>query len=205
MPDSVFVEDAAIVVDELAIICRPGAESRRAETGAIEPAIAPYRSTIAHIEGPGTVDGGDVLIVGRRVFVGRSTRTNDEGIEQVRDILQPRGYTVEEASVRNCLHLKSACTAIDDHTVLINRAWTDDAVFDGIELIDVDPREPHAANVLPIDGSVLAPASAPRTMDRLRLRGYGIRAIESDELAKAEGGLTCCSLIFREFSTSAAC
>ena len=122
--DSVFIEDTAVVFDEIAVITRPGAESRRAETAAVERVLGPLRP-IARITSPGTIDGGDVLVLGRRVFAGRTSRTNDDGIEQLRAVLAPHGYTVEAVAVTGCLHLKTAVTAIDDETVLVNPSWVD--------------------------------------------------------------------------------
>src|SRR5436190_11918806 len=119
MPDSVFVEDIAVVFDELAIITRPGAESRRRETPAVAEALAAYRP-LHVIQPPGTVDGGDVLVAGRKVFVGRSTRTNDAAAMQMRRILGPFGYTVVQTDVRGCLHLKSAVTRLDADRLLVN-------------------------------------------------------------------------------------
>ena len=155
MPDSVFVEDMAIVFDELAILTRPGAESRRREMPAIAAALAAYRP-LQEIQPPGTVDGGDVLVAGRRVFVGRSTRTNDAAIAQMRRILAPLGYTVVETEVRECLHLKSAVTALDDDRLLVNPAWIDAAAFDGFTLVEVAPEEPSAANVLRLADRIIA-------------------------------------------------
>lgn len=194
LPDSVFVEDAAIVLDELAVLMRPGAASRRGEVDSIEPALAPHR-TLARIKPPATIDGGDVLIAGRRIFVGMSTRSDPDAVEQLRGIVEPHGYLVETAPVHGCLHLKSAVTTLDDHTLLINRNWTDAACFDGFQLIDVDPAEPHCANVIAVNGTILAPVHGQRTMSVLRERGYEVAPVASDELAKAEGGLTCCSLL----------
>jgi dimethylargininase len=192
-PDSVFVEDIAVVFPELAIITRPGAESRRAETPAIAHALAAFRS-LHEIQPPGTVDGGDVLVAGRRVFVGLSTRTNEAAVAQMRQILGPHGYTVCATEVTGCLHLKSAVTALDDTTLLVNRAWIDPPVFKGFTLVDVDPEEPSAANALRLDDRVIFPAAFPRTA-RLIERGLRVTLVEADELAKAEGAVTCCSLI----------
>ncbi len=194
MPDSVFVEDTAVVFDELAIVMRPGAPSRRIETAAVAGALAHHRA-VRHIEAPGTLDGGDVLVVSRRVFVGSSSRTNGEGVDQMRRILTPFGYTVEAIAVRGCLHLKSAVSALDGGTLLINREWTDASRFAGFELIDVDPSEPFAANVLRIGDVVACPREFPRTSGRLKRRGLHVRPVAAGELAKAEGGVTCCSLI----------
>jgi dimethylargininase len=196
MPDSVFVEDIAVVFDELAIITRPGAESRRREAPAVVEALAPYR--LLHvIEPPGTVDGGDVLVVGRRVFVGRSSRTNEAAFVQMRQILQPYGYTVCDTVVRGCLHLKSAVTALADDLLLVNRGWIDEGAFDGFALLDVEPEEPSAANALRLEDRVIFPASFPRTAERLTQHGFRLEIVDASELAKAEGAVTCCSLIVR--------
>src|SRR5262249_8595973 len=133
MPDSVFIEDTAVVFDDLAIVTRPGAASRRAETAAVAEAVSRFR-TLRWIEAPATVDGGDVLVAGRRVFVGRSSRTNDAGIDAMRAILGPRQFDVRGVDVRRCLHLKSAVTAIDAGRLLINPDWVDPPAFDGLAL-----------------------------------------------------------------------
>jgi dimethylargininase len=194
LPDSVFVEDIAIVFPELAIVTRPGADSRRAETPAIAQALASFRS-LREIQPPGTIDGGDVLVAGRRVFVGLSTRTNEAAVAQMRQILGPYGYTVCATGVTGCLHLKSAVTALDDTTLLVNRAWIDPPAFQGFTLVDVDPAEPSAANALRLDDCVIFPAAFPRTARLLEGRGLPVTRVDADELAKAEGAVTCCSLI----------
>jgi dimethylargininase len=194
MPDSVFVEDIAIVFDELAIITRPGAESRRIETPAVADALAPYRP-LEVIEPPGIVDGGDVLLVGHHVFVGRSTRTNDAAIAQMRRILGPRGYTVCAVAVRGCLHLKSAATALADDLLLVNPEWLDAGELGGIACVEIDPGEPQAANALRLDDRIIFPAAFPRTADRLARRGLRLQTVDASEVAKAEGAVTCCSLI----------
>jgi len=180
MPDSVFVEDIAVVFDELAIITRPGAESRRRETPAVAEALAAYRP-LHVIQPPGTV--------------GRSSRTNDPAIAQMRQLLGPRGYTVCDTEVRGCLHLKSAATALDDDLLLVNRDWIDRAAFGGFTLVDVDPEEPAAANALRLADRIMVSASFPRTADCLRRRGLQLAIVEASEVAKAEGAVTCCSLI----------
>ncbi|HJZ76002.1 MAG TPA: arginine deiminase family protein [Vicinamibacterales bacterium] len=194
MPDSVFVEDVAIVLDELAVITRPGAASRRHETAAVADALAEYRS-LATIEAPATIDGGDVLVVGRDVFVGLSSRTNNAAVQQMRAILGPRGYAVHAVKVRGCLHLKSAVTALDDGTLLVNRQWIDGKPFDRFSLVDVDPAEPAAANALRLPDRVVFPSAFPRTAERLAARGFRLEVVDASELAKAEGAVTCCSLI----------
>src|SRR6059036_2587022 len=169
MPDSVFVEDIAVVFDELAIITRPGAESRRRETPAVAEALAAYRQ-LHVIQPPGTVDGGDVLVAGRQVFVGLWTRTNDHAAVQMARLLQPHGYKVREVVVRDCLHLKSAVTALSDDLLLLNPAWIDRETFVGFMLVDVEADEPGAANVLRLDDRILCSASFPRTAARLERR-----------------------------------
>jgi dimethylargininase len=196
MPDSVFIEDTAVIFDELAIVARPGAASRRAETSAVSDLLAPHRA-VHRIVAPGTLDGGDVLVVSRRVFVGASGRTNAAGIEQLRHLLAPHGYTVEAIDVHGCLHLKSAVTALDDRRVLLNPAWIDAARFEAYDRIEVDPLEPFAANALPVGDRVIYPGEFTRTAERLRERGVPLRLVAAGELAKAEGGVTCCSLIVR--------
>ena len=194
LPDSVFVEDAAVVFDELAFLARSGAESRRAEVESIAQALQSYRK-LASIEAPGTLDGGDVLRVGKRVFVGLSRRTNQAGIEQMRALLPVYGYTVESVPVERCLHLKSAVTQVGEGALLINPAWVEASAFRGLELIEVDAAEPFAANALLVKGVVVYPAAYERTRKRLAARGLGVVTVEVSELAKAEGGVTCCSLI----------
>jgi dimethylargininase len=194
MPDSVFVEDAAVVLDEIAIIARPGARTRRLETAAVAEALARYRR-LHVIEAPGTLDGGDVLVVSRRVFVGCSRRTNKDGISQMRRILAAFGYTVEAVDVTACLHLKSAISTIDDRTLLINPRWIDASRFGEFTLVEVDASEPFAANALRIGEVVVFPREFPRTAERLRSAGVRLDLVAASELAKAEGGVTCCSLL----------
>lgn len=195
-PDAVFIEDTAVVLDELAIITRPGAESRRGETAAVVSALQALRP-LAHIEAPGTVDGGDVLVVGRRIFVGRTERTNDQGIAQLRDLTASLGYLVVPVAVHGCLHLKTAVTALDDHTVLYNPAWVDAEVFAPLQVVAVPHDEPMAANVVRLDNVLVYAESYPRSLALLRARGYRVVTVPADELAKAEGAVTCCSLLLR--------
>jgi dimethylargininase len=195
LPDSVFVEDAAVVLPELAVIARPGADSRKPETESIAHALHPYRNLL-FIEPPATVDGGDVLVVGKRIFVGLSTRSNPAAVEQLQKLLAEAGYSVEGLEVQDCLHLKSAVTVLAPKMLLINPAWVDAARFKGFELIEIDPAEPYAANALPIGGSVIFPSFFPATRGRMEAAGIKILPVDISELAKAEGAVTCCSLIF---------
>ena len=194
MPDSVFVEDIAVVFDELAIITRPGAESRRLETPALVDALARQRP-LHTIQAPGTVDGGDVLVAGRKVFVGRSTRTNGAAVDQMRQMLTPFGYRVCEVAVSGCLHLKSAVTAVEDDVLLVNPEWVDLGSFGGFRFVEIDPQEPFAANVLRLDDRLIFSTAFPRTAARLVQLGRRLKLVDASEVAKAEGAVTCCSLI----------
>ena len=195
MPDSMFVEDIAVVFDEIAIVTRPGAPSRRHETPEVAETLGRYRP-LRHIEAPGTADGGDVLVVGHTVFVGCSSRTNAPAIDQMRQFLGGHGYTVVGVGLGGCLHLKSAVTALADDLLLVNRDWVSIEPFSTVELIDVHPDEPSGANALRVGGEVVYAASFPRTRERLERRGLRVRAVDVSEIAKAEGAITCCSLIF---------
>jgi dimethylargininase len=194
LPDSVFVEDTAVVLPELAVITRPGAESRRAEVALVAEALRPYRR-LAFIEAPGTLDGGDVLCLGTRICVGLSERTNAEGIRQLESIVSGLAYEVRAVTVAGCLHLKTAVTQVGDRTVLLNPAWISAAAFEGLDHVEVHPAEPFAANALRVGQVLLYPAAFPRTRERLEERSFTVRTIEADELAKAEAGLTCCSVL----------
>lgn len=195
LPDAVFVEDTAVVLDELAVLTRPGACSRRPELHAVAEALRPHRPLVT-VEAPGTLDGGDVLVAGRRVFVGLTDRTDEAGTEQLRRFLAPLGYDVTALPVSGCLHLKTAVCTVAHGVVLINPAWVDPGAFAAFEQVQVHPDEPYAANALALGTAVVYPAAHERTAARLAARGLDLRLVPADELAKAEGGVTCCSLIF---------
>ena len=195
LPDSVFVEDIAVVLDELAVITRPGVQARRSETGAIAQWLAHVRP-LRYIESPGTLDGGDVLVAGRSMFVGASGRTNAAGAAQLRRLVSPYGYIVEVVPVSGCLHLKSAVTAVAPETLLINPSWVSADRFAEFTLIEIDPEEQHAANAVAVGGKIICPAAFPGTAGRLKAHGLTVETVDVDELAKAEGSVTCCSLIF---------
>ncbi|MGK2961697.1 MAG: dimethylarginine dimethylaminohydrolase family protein [Gemmatimonadaceae bacterium] len=195
LPDSVFVEDTAVVLPELAITTRPGAESRRPEVESVAYALGPYRQ-LAFIEPPGTIDGGDVLRVGSTIFVGESGRTNLHGVQQLSQLVSPHGYLVRSLAVSGCLHLKSAVTRVAEDVILINPAWVDATQFAALDRIEVHPDEPFAANALLVGGSVVYSTTFVETARRLERSGVELRLVEIDELAKAEGALTCCSIVF---------
>ncbi len=195
MPDAVFVEDVAIVLDEVAIMTRPGAPSRHGEGASVAEALGNYRA-LRTIEAPGTIDGGDVMRVGHRIYVGQSDRSNPEGIEQLAALVAEFGYTVRPVPTCDCLHLKSAVTQVAEDTLLIQPEWVDRDFFDEYRLIEVDPAEEHAANALRIGDAVIHPACFPRTHARMRDAGITVVAVDLSELQKAEGATTCCSIVF---------
>jgi dimethylargininase len=196
LADSVFIEDTAMVLDEVAVMCRPGAESRRAEVEGVVDVLQQYRP-LASIQPPGTLDGGDLLQVGKVIYAGLSTRSNQSGIEQLRSIVSDYGYSVEAVETTQCLHLTSAVTEVAPGLLLINPDWISRSAFEGCELIDIDKKEPHAANALLVGEAVIYPSSFPRTMEKLGRRGINVSPIDVSELQKAEGAVTCCSLIFK--------
>lgn len=195
LPDSMFVEDPAIVLDELAVIFPLGTASRRPEAASLAVALAKFRD-LAYVTLPGTLEGGDVLRIGRKLFVGVTKRSNAEGIRQLSAILAPHDYEVVPVPVHGCLHLKSAVTSLGRNTLLANRAWFDPSPFSDYDWIDVDPAEPRAANALALSGTVIFPTSFPRTRARIEAAGFHVTPLDISELQKAESGLTCSSLLF---------
>ncbi|MCB1554986.1 MAG: dimethylargininase [Xanthomonadales bacterium] len=199
-PDAVFVEDTAIIVDELAVITRPGAESRRAESASTRQALAAHMPVV-EMCAPATLDGGDVLRIGRTLFVGQSARTNADGHAQLATLVEPLGYDVVAMQTRDCLHLKSAATEVAEGVVLVQPAWLADEALQRLasryRLVEVDPSEPHAANTVRLGGSVIHPDCFPHTTARLRDLDIQVLTVDVSELQKAEGAVTCCSLIRR--------
>ena len=193
-PDSVFVEDTAIVLPEVAVIARPGAASRRGEVASVGAALGEFRS-LEFIEHPGTLDGGDVLVIGSRICVGESSRTNADAIRQLAAVTRPHGYKVKRLKVSGCLHLKSAVTRVAEDAVLLNPEWVDASAFAGMRIIKVHPDEPHGANALLIGTRVVYPAVFRQTRERLEHAGVEVHTVEIAELQKAEGAVTCCSLL----------
>ncbi len=193
-PDAVFVEDAALVLPEVAVLLRPGAESRRGEVPSMAAALAGYRE-IREMEAPATLDGGDIIVFGKRVLVGQTTRSNPAGIAALVDLLSPFGYTVEAVPVHGVLHLKSAATVVDDATLIVFSPYVDLTGL-GARLLEAHPDEPQGANVVRVGDTLLVDASAPRTVTMLS--GHIDRFVEVhvDEFAKAEGAISCKGVIF---------
>lgn len=198
MPDCVFVEDAAVVLDEAALITRPGAETRRNETAAIEFELRTRRSIVDHTFAPATLEGGDVLRVGRTLLVGHSSRTNPEGAEVLQAFALRYGYTVRVVPVRGALHLKTACTALPDGRLLVNREWIDSEALSGFPLIPVPTSEPWGANLLCVGDVVCAAAHHSETVAMIRRMGFDVQTTEMSEFAKAEGGVTCLSILLAD-------
>jgi dimethylargininase len=196
LPDACFVEDAAVVLDEAALVTMPGALSRRGELPAVAEALARFRH-VERTELPATIEGGDVLRVGFTLFVGRSPRTNEDGVARLRAFAEPHGYSVVPVNVTGCLHLKSAVTALDDDRLLANTAWVDMRPFAGFDVVEVPPEEPGAANVLRVDGALVAHSGFPRTIERIAALGCAPRLLDVSEFLKAEAALTCKSLLLR--------
>jgi dimethylargininase len=194
LPDSVFVEDTAIVLDSVAIMSTMGAESRRRETAAMAPVLRRYR-TVQTLSAPATLDGGDVMRVGNALYVGQTARTNRAAVDQLTKILGPAGYRVVGVPLTQCLHLKSACTALGGDQVLINPNWISPELFHGLRVITVDDGEPSGANAVSVGRVTILPASAPRTLERLANAGLHPVAVDISEFEKAEAAATCLSLI----------
>ncbi len=192
-PDGCFVEDAALVLDECVVLTRPGAESRRGEVAALAPHL-PRDREILRLDDPCTLDGGDVLVCEDTVYVGWSTRTNHQGLKELAHLLLPHGYRVKAVEVTGCLHLKSAMTQVAPGLVLANPALANLKRVGGVELLEVDPSEPAAANALMLAESVVYPEEFPRTASLLVDRNIDLKTIPTRELQKAEAGVTCRSV-----------
>ena len=194
LPDSVFVEDAAFILPEAAVITRPGADSRKPETVSIADALRPHRDLL-FVREPANIDGGDVLVLDQNIYVGLSSRTNAEAVQQLQSMLAKFSYQVHGLRVGDFLHLKSAVTRLDSDTLLVNPAWVDPAAFDGFQVVEVAPSEPTAANILVINGMGVYPDAFPQTQARIQAHGTRLLTLDVSEIAKAEGAVTCCSLI----------
>lgn len=194
-PDSTFVEDTAVVVDELGMMTNMGAESRRGEVIGIESELKNYRK-IYRMKEPATLDGGDVLRVGKNIYVGITPRTNNLGAKSLASALKPFGYNVRPVTVKDCLHFKSACTAIDKQTLLVNPEWINLNEFEGFKIVNIDKSEPWSANTLWINNTVYIHAGFTKTAEKIQKLGFSVKTIDISELIKAEAGLTCSSIVF---------
>lgn len=197
MPDSVFVEDCAVVARGLAVICQPGAASRRAEVDSVAAALERWMPVV-RLQGTATLDGGDVLRLGRTLYVGRSARSNEEGVRQLRAAVAACAMDVVTVELRDALHLKTAVTAISDDTLLVQPRWVDSRAFAGWRVLEVDPAEPFAANTLRVASTLIVPEAHPRTAALCVPFVDEVVSVPADELAKAEGGVTCCSILVED-------
>ncbi|TNJ32988.1 dimethylarginine dimethylaminohydrolase family protein [Arenimonas terrae] len=198
-PDGTFVEDTAIVLAEGAILTRPGASSRLGEAEAIEPALRAFFPTLATIEAPGTVDGGDICEAGRHVFIGISARTNEHGARQLARWLQTRGYgasTVDIRGLDSILHLKSGIACLAGERLLLIPELAAHPAFAGHERVVVDAAEAYGANAVQVNDTVLLARGHPKLAANLRALGYRLRELDMSEFAKLDGGLSCLSLRF---------
>jgi dimethylargininase len=195
LPDSTFIEDTAIVLDEVAVLASMGTEIRRGELAGIETELRKYRE-VYRTEAPLTIEGGDVLRVGRTLLVGVSSRTGLPGVQALEAIGGRYGYRVRAVPVRHCLHLKTACTALPDSSLLLNPSWLDVQSLPGFEKLPVPQSEPWAANTLTVGTTVCIAAAHAQTAELIRRRGFDVRTVHLSEFAKAEGGVTCLSLLF---------
>lgn len=193
--DAYFVEDTAVVTPDVAVITIPGAEARRGEQDTIEPVLARYRKTV-RIQAPGTVDGGDVLMVGTHFFVGISERTNQEGAEQLGHILEEYGNTWTAVPVASGLHLKSGVNYVGQNTLLLTQEFAACDEFNGYEKIVLDEAEEYAANTLLVNDCLITPQGFPDTRKKIKDLGLAIIELEVSEVRKMDGGLTCMSLRF---------
>lgn len=194
-PDAYFVEDIAVVTPDVAIITNPGADSRRGEADTIESILAEYRETL-RIQAPGTVDGGDVLMVGTHFFIGISDRTNRTGAEQLTSILEAYGNALTVVSVQSGLHLKSSVNYVGQNTLLTTEGYADVDQFREYDKIVVDKSEKYAANTVLIDNSLIIPKGFPKTRESLLTLDLNIIELDVSEMRKMDGGLTCMSVRF---------
>ncbi len=193
-PDCVFVEDTLLALPGCFVLTRPGAETRRGEVAPMKSALPADRPILRLVE-PATLDGGDVIRIGKQIYVGRSNRTNAAGVASLAALTAPFGYEVTGVAMEGALHLKTAITVLADDLVLVNPAWLKSFLFDDFHKIEVAPDEPFAGNSLSVNGHIFMAAAHPQTAERIAKAGFKVTLLEVDEFAKAEGGLTCMSVV----------
>lgn len=193
-PDCCFVEDCAVCADGVALITRPGAASRRGEAASVAAALRPH-ARLERTEAPATLDGGDCLRVGRRWYVGRSDRTNAAGAARLRAVFGPLGFEVVEVDVGPHLHLKCVCSHLGDGRVLLAEGCLPPAAFKDAHVVAVPAAEAYAANCVVVGGTALMPAGFPAARRAVEAAGLRVRELETSEVRKADGSLTCLSLL----------
>jgi dimethylargininase len=194
LPDSVFVEDTALVLDEIGIILPMGTESRREENTFIASQLIKFRD-LEQIKQPAQLEGGDILQIGKNLYVGLTSRSNKQGAQALADMVRPFGYRVKTVKVFDCLHLKTGCTALDEENILINPQWVDSESLKDMNQLIVPPEEEFAANILRVGTIICMSAGFPRTRKMIEDLGYKVMVIDISEFKKAEAGLTCISLL----------
>jgi len=196
-PDSVFVEDAALCLQETAVMMRPGAKSRLGEAAMMRPVLESIYDQVFAIHGPGTIEGGDILVTEREILVGTSQRTNAEGIAELKSIVSPLGYLVREVHTpAGVLHFKTDCSLLDEDTILATHRLAESGCFEGYRVIETADGEEACANAVRFNDLVLLPAGFPLTARLLQAEGYSVREIGNTEAAKLDGGMSCLSLRF---------
>lgn len=194
-PDALFVEDTALVLPEGAILMRPGAPTRMGEVTHMEDVLVGLFGSVRTIEGPGTIEGGDILTTGKEILVGRSARTDSAGINELRDIVKDWGYVVREvATPETVLHFKTDCSLLDENTLLATRRLDETGCFEGYNVIHTADGEEAAANSIRFNQFVIMPDGFPNTTEKLRNSGYEVRTINNSECARLDGGMSCLSL-----------
>lgn len=195
-PDGTFIEDTAIVLDEVAVVCSMGSPSRREELARVAPILSGFRELV-RIELPATIEGGDVVCAGHELFVGYSSRTNAAGVASLASAIHNLGYRITPVPVFGCLHLKTACSALPDGRLLVNPQWINQSALRGHDLICVPDTEPWGANVCAVNGQLIMAADQSQTCDQLARLGYTVHPVDVSEFAKCEAGVTCLSLLFQ--------
>ena len=194
--DAVFVEDAALVLPEVAVVARSGAEGRRAEAPSVRRWLDDWHPNVIEMKAPATLDGGDVLVIERTIHVGHSTRTNRSAVDVLRRVTEPHGYSVTAVDVHGALHLKTAATYLGAGTLVVNPAWIEPDRFHHVErAIPVHEAEPFAANCVRLPDAILTALAQPRTTEAIARMGFTVAPVDISEFAKAEAGVTCLSIL----------
>jgi dimethylargininase len=198
-PDGTFVEDTAVVTERVAIVTRPGAESRAGEVPAVAAALRAFSTQLEKIEAPGTLDGGDVCQVGEHFLIGISGRTDEHGAAQLTRILMRHGYTASVVDIRDhgeLLHLKSGIAYLGEKRFVVSPKFPQLGALESYTRLEVDGTENYAANCLRVNDAVLLPMGYPHITSRLRDLGYAVRLLDMSEFQKMDGGLSCLSIRF---------
>ncbi len=195
-PDSVFVEDTALLTREVAIITHPGAESRRGEVREMESVLRHYYPVVERIHPPGTLEAGDIMMAGNHYFIGLSGRTNGPGAAQMVEVLNRYGMTASTVHLREMLHLKTGLSYLEENNLLVAGEFLHREEFASFNTIPVPDQEAYAANSVWINGHVLVPLGFPATAARIAALGYQVLEVDVSEFMKLDGGLSCLSLRF---------